>query len=98
LLQKCFSNGVIDIVKKSNGKRVAKVVNSRIDSGGRNVFRYPHLKDKVKMSLIKNHFIFSVESTGALPAHQLVTEAVEILIGKCRHFLGELEEYNKNLS
>ncbi|CAG2119559.1 unnamed protein product, partial [Medioppia subpectinata] len=72
---------LIDIVKKSNGKRVAKVVNSRIDSGGRNVFRYPHLKDKVKMSLIKNHFIFSVESTGALPAHQLVTEAVEILIG-----------------
>jgi len=95
LLQKCFSKGVIDIVDKSKGKRVAKVVNSRLDSGGRNVFRYPHLKDKVKMSLVKNHFIFTVESTGALPAHQLVSEAIEILIGKCRHFLGELEEYNK---
>ena len=56
LLQKCFSNGVIDIVE-SKGKRKAKVVDSRLDSGSRNVFRYPLLKDKVKMSLIKDHFI-----------------------------------------
>jgi len=94
-LKECFSDGVIHIIEHSNGKRVAKVVNSRIDSGSRNVFRYPEFKDKVKISLVKDHFIFNVESTGALPAHQLVTEAIEILIGKCRHFLGELEEYHK---
>ena len=57
LLQKCFSKGVIDVVEDSKGKRVAKVVNSRLDSGSRNVFRYPQLKDRVKMCLIKDHFI-----------------------------------------
>ncbi|XP_054153930.1 DNA-directed RNA polymerases I and III subunit RPAC1-like [Oppia nitens] len=94
LLKKCFSSGVIEIEKQS-GKRVANVVNSRVDSGSRNVFRYPQLKDRVKMSLIKDHFIFNVESTGALQAHQLVSESFEIMIGKCRHFLGELEGYYK---
>ena len=57
LLQKCFSKGVIDVIEKPKGKRIAKVVNSRLDSGSRNVFRYPHLKDRVKMSLVKDHFI-----------------------------------------
>jgi DNA-directed RNA polymerase I and III subunit RPAC1 len=56
-LKQCFSEGVIEIVENSKGKRFAKVVNSRLDSGSRNVFRYPELKDMVKMSLVKDHFI-----------------------------------------
>jgi DNA-directed RNA polymerase I and III subunit RPAC1 len=114
-LKQCFSDGVIQIAEKSDGKRTAKVVNSRLDSASRNVFRYPQFKDFVKMNLIKDHFIcqylhvllngykyfilnvVNIESTGALSAHQLMIESMEILIGKCRHFLSEIEEHNKRI-
>lgn len=56
-LKQCFSDGVIELVKKSNGKLVAKVANSRLDSGSRNIFRYPDFKEFVTMKLVKDHFI-----------------------------------------
>lgn len=33
----------------------------------------------------------SVESTGVLPPDVLVSEAIKVLMGKCRRFLDELE-------
>ena len=38
------------------------------------------------------NFTVSVESTGALPPETLVSEAIKVLIGKCRHFLQELDD------
>ncbi|RWS30304.1 DNA-directed RNA polymerases I and III subunit RPAC1-like isoform X1 [Leptotrombidium deliense] len=99
-LKQCFSKGVIGVkYEGEEGEReeVATVIDSRLDSCGRNVFRHKHLKDSVKMSVIKDHFIFSVESTGALPSNTLFLEATKILTAKCRHFLGELEEINNKI-
>ncbi|KAM9315793.1 DNA-directed RNA polymerases I and III subunit RPAC1 [Gastrophryne carolinensis] len=89
-LQRCFSPGVIalDMV---NGKKVARVENARIDSGSREVFRHDDLKSLVSLARIRDHFIFSIESTGILAPDVLLREAVKVLMGKCRRFLDELD-------
>lgn len=89
-LQKCFSPGVIGIEESKHGKKKAKVLDARYDTCSRNVYRYEDLKDAVKMGRIKNHFIFTIESVGALPPDVLFVEAVKVLKLKCRTFLDEL--------
>uniref|UniRef100_A0A2R5LKD1 DNA-directed RNA polymerases I and III subunit RPAC1 n=1 Tax=Ornithodoros turicata TaxID=34597 RepID=A0A2R5LKD1_9ACAR len=91
-LKGSFSEGVIDIEETGDGRKVAKVANARVDTCSRNVFRFEDLKDAVELTRVKDHFIFSVESTGALPPNVLVTEAIKVLMGKCQLFLGEIEQ------
>ncbi|XP_041834989.1 DNA-directed RNA polymerases I and III subunit RPAC1 [Melanotaenia boesemani] len=88
-LKSCFSKGVIDL-EDVHGKKVAKVVNSRLDTCSREVLRHPDLKDVVKLGRVRDHFIFSVESTGILPPEVLVNEAIKVLMSKCQTFLNEL--------
>lgn len=87
-LRESFSDGVIEVSAKDNE---AKVVNARIDSGSRNVFRHPDLKDKVDYNLIKDHFIFKIESTGCMPALDIMLQSCDILEYKCDYFLKELQ-------
>ncbi|NP_001264560.1 DNA-directed RNA polymerases I and III subunit RPAC1 isoform 2 [Gallus gallus] len=89
-LQKCFSPGVIEI-QNIKGKKVARVANARLDTFSREVFRHEGLKNLVRLARVRNHYIFSVESTGILPPDVLVTEAIKILMGKCQRFLNELD-------
>jgi len=49
--------------------------------------REPGWNERVKIERVSDHFIFSVESTGALPARTLVQEAVKILVAKCQTVL-----------
>lgn len=87
-LKESFSPGVIKLTGK---EKTAQVVNPRIDSGSRNVFRHSDLKDKVKYDLIKDHFIFNVESSGCMPALDIMLQACEILELKCKYFIDELQ-------
>lgn len=89
-LAQCFTEGVIKVENKHGVKRAA-VANARRDTCSREVFRHDELKNRVKLSRIRDHFIFSVESTGALPPDTLVCESIKVLMGKCRHFLSELD-------
>nr|XP_057934406.1 DNA-directed RNA polymerases I and III subunit RPAC1 isoform X2 [Doryrhamphus excisus] len=89
-LKGCFSQGVIHL-EDINGEKVAKVVNSRLDTCSREVLRHDDLKDLVKLGRVRDHFIFSVESTGILTPNLLVTEAIKVLMAKCRRFLSELD-------
>lgn len=95
-LKECFSEGVIEIEKLPDGREVARVVNARKDTCSRNIFRFENLKDSVKLSRVKNHFIFLIESTGALSPAILMKEAIKILMGKCRRFLNELDKVEIN--
>ncbi|RUS84277.1 hypothetical protein EGW08_007970 [Elysia chlorotica] len=94
LLQKSFSPGVIKLVETSDGQKMAKVANARLDTCSRNVFRHDELKDDVSLLRVRDHFIFSVESTGILPPDVLVSEAIKTLMGKCQKFLHELDSVN----
>uniref|UniRef100_A0AAQ5ZWC8 DNA-directed RNA polymerases I and III subunit RPAC1 n=1 Tax=Amphiprion ocellaris TaxID=80972 RepID=A0AAQ5ZWC8_AMPOC len=89
-LKGCFSQGVIDL-EDVNGTKVAKVVNSRLDTCSREVLRHSDLKDVVKLGRVRDHFIYTVESTGILPPEILVMEAIKVLMAKCKRFLNELD-------
>ncbi|XP_053457531.1 DNA-directed RNA polymerases I and III subunit RPAC1 [Nycticebus coucang] len=89
-LSQCFSPGVIE-VQEIQGKKVARVVNPRLDTFSREIFRHEKLKKIVQLARVRDHYIFSVESTGVLPPDVLVSEAIKILMGKCQRFLDELE-------
>uniref|UniRef100_G1KJC2 DNA-directed RNA polymerases I and III subunit RPAC1 n=2 Tax=Anolis carolinensis TaxID=28377 RepID=G1KJC2_ANOCA len=93
-LKKCFSSGVIE-VEEIKGKKVARVANARLDTFSREIFRHDDLKNLVRLARVRDHYIFSVESTGVLPPDVLVSEAIKILIGKCQHFLEELKSIQK---
>ncbi|XP_072031344.1 DNA-directed RNA polymerases I and III subunit RPAC1-like [Amphiura filiformis] len=88
-LAKCFPQGVIE-VKEVNGTKTAVVAHPRRDTCSREILRHEDLKDLVKMSRVRDHFIFSVESTGVLPPETLVSEAIKILMSKCKQFSSEL--------
>ncbi|CAB1343596.1 unnamed protein product [Coregonus sp. 'balchen'] len=77
-LKRCFSPGVIEV--ENNG-----------DTCSREVLRHDDLKNTVKLARVRDHFIFSVESTGILAPDVLVTEAIKVLMTKCRRFLTELD-------
>ncbi|CAH1169864.1 unnamed protein product [Phaedon cochleariae] len=89
-LQKCFSPGVITIRNEPSGKKIAVVNDARYDTSSRNVFRYDDLKNCVVMSKIQDHFIFTIESVGALQPDVIFKEAVRILRDKCTSLLDEL--------
>uniref|UniRef100_A0A671QP21 DNA-directed RNA polymerases I and III subunit RPAC1 n=1 Tax=Sinocyclocheilus anshuiensis TaxID=1608454 RepID=A0A671QP21_9TELE len=55
-LKRCFSPGVIEI-QNVNGRKVAKVVNSRLDTCSREVLRHDDLKNLVKLGRVRDHFI-----------------------------------------
>jgi len=92
-LQKCFSPGVIRLVEKK-GKTVATVHDARYDSCSRNVLRYDDLADCVSLGRVKDHFIFSIESVGAMSPPSLFIESIRALKAKCKKFLHEIEKDN----
>ncbi|XP_023953599.2 DNA-directed RNA polymerases I and III subunit RPAC1 [Bicyclus anynana] len=89
LLQSCFSPCVIGI--DSDGR--AFVRDARYDSCSRNVYRYDSIKDAVVLSRIRNHFIFNVESVGAMLPSVIFVEAVKILRDKCKSLLDDLNNF-----
>uniref|UniRef100_A0A2K5KD05 DNA-directed RNA polymerases I and III subunit RPAC1 n=1 Tax=Colobus angolensis palliatus TaxID=336983 RepID=A0A2K5KD05_COLAP len=76
---------------KGIGKKVARVANPRLDTFSREIFRHEKLKKVVRLARVRDHYIFAVESTGVLPPDVLVSEAIKVLMGKCRRFLDELD-------
>lgn len=90
-LQRCFSPGVIEVIKNDQGKKEARVVDARRDACSREVLRHAHLKDLVKLGKVRDHFIFSVESVTGVEPDVLVQESIKILMSKCRAFIKALE-------
>merc|ERR1711934_564346 len=80
--------GVFDI-EDMGGVDTLKVTNPRSCTMCRECSRHSH---PVKLLRKRDHFIFSVESTGALPPAVLVEEAIKIFIAKCASTLTKLEE------
>ncbi|KAF7989994.1 hypothetical protein HCN44_008668 [Aphidius gifuensis] len=89
-LQSYFSPGVIELVKTKDGVE-AKVKDARYDSCSRNVYGNDELKNSVDLGRISNHFIFNVETVGAIPPNVIFLESVKVLKKKCRVFLEELD-------
>ncbi|KAF9666551.1 hypothetical protein SADUNF_Sadunf16G0240700 [Salix dunnii] len=89
LMKKCPS-GVFDIEDAGNGKKRTKVADSRACTLCRECIRGDEWEKRVSLHRVKDHFIFTIESTGALPPEALFTEAVKILEAKCERVITEL--------
>ncbi|KAJ2399964.1 DNA-directed RNA polymerase core subunit rpc40, partial [Coemansia sp. RSA 2559] len=82
LFRSCFPPGVVDVVEE-NGVRTARIVNPRKDTVSREVLRHKQFDGKVRLTRVRDHFIFNVESTGIIAPEMLVSQALDILIEKC---------------
>lgn len=102
---KCFPRGVIGfetITKKEantkgsgyeghGGEKKAVVLDAMKDTVSRECLRHDEFKDKVKLGRIRDHFIYSIESTGQWDSDQLFLESVKVLKAKCLRFKENLK-------
>lgn len=83
--------GVFDIEDIGKGKKRATVARPRACTLCRECIRGgKQWEDRVSLRRLKNHFIFTIESTGSLPPEVLFTEAVKILEDKCERVIADL--------
>ncbi|KAI5854513.1 DNA-directed RNA polymerase [Durotheca rogersii] len=66
------------------GEMKAVVKDPMRDTVSREVLRHPEFEGKVKLGRKKDHFIFSIESTGQWDSDELFMEAVKALKKKCQ--------------
>lgn len=88
LVSKCPVK-VFDIEDLGHGQKRAVVANPRACTLCRECIRGAP-EEVVEIRRVKDHFIFTVESSGALPPEELFTEAVQILADKCANVISEL--------
>ncbi|PSR95569.1 DNA-directed RNA polymerases I and III subunit rpac1 like [Actinidia chinensis var. chinensis] len=81
---------VFDIEDVGNGNKRAVVARPRACTLCRECIRGEGWDKYVALRRVKDHFIFTIESTGALPPEVLFTEAVKILEEKCERVITEL--------
>lgn len=89
LVKKCPVN-VFDIEDIAKGKKKATVARPRACTLCRECIRGDDWDKHVAIRRVKNHFIFTIESTGALPPEVLFNEAVKVLEDKCERVITEL--------
>lgn len=78
--QKCFPSGVIGISKDT-----AYVKDARKDTVSREVLRHEEFNGKVQLGRIRDHFIFQVESTGAMTPAEIFVKSVRVLKNKAEY-------------
>ncbi|KAI9802411.1 MAG: hypothetical protein M1825_002794 [Sarcosagium campestre] len=102
---RCFPRGVIgleDVTEQEaqqegsgyeghEGQKKAVVRDVMRDMVSRECLRHEEFKDKVKLGRKRDHFIFTVESTGQKDSDELFLESVRILKKKCERLKVDLE-------
>ncbi|KAH9607188.1 hypothetical protein KSS87_021254 [Heliosperma pusillum] len=88
LIKKCPAN-VFDIEDTPAGRK-ATAARPRACTLCRECIQEEGWAEYVALRRKKDHFIFTIESTGALPPEVLFTEAVKILEEKCVRIISEL--------
>ncbi|KAI9834740.1 MAG: hypothetical protein M1819_002826 [Sarea resinae] len=94
---RCFPKGVIELQEVTEqeaalngsgydghvGEKKAVVKDTFKDTVSRECLRHDEFKGKVELGRVRDHFIFSVESTGQYDSDELFVESVKILKVKC---------------
>lgn len=94
---RCFPRGVIGLEKVTKkeatkkdseyegheGEYKAVVRDTMKDTVSRECLRHEEFEGKVKLGRVRDHFIFSVESTGQWDSDELFLESVKLLKTKC---------------
>lgn len=91
--QRCFPKGVIKLEKDPDSdEQRAVVADPMKDTVSRECLRHDEFKDKVKLGRVRDHFIFSVESTGQLESEELFLDSVRLLRSKAERFKRHLAQ------
>jgi DNA-directed RNA polymerase I and III subunit RPAC1 len=91
LVETCAA-GVFDVEECEGEEVKAKVVDARRCTMCRNCIREEvGLTDAVRIGRVRDHFIFSVESTGIVPARKLFRDALKVISAKCDRVLQAIE-------
>ena len=102
---RCFPKGVIGLKEVTDeeagivgsgyegmaGEKKAVVQRPERDTVSREFLRHEEFQGKVKLGRVRDHFIFSVESTGQYDSDLLFLESVKILKAKCRFLRRNLD-------
>jgi DNA-directed RNA polymerase I and III subunit RPAC1 len=93
---RCFPKGVIRLDKvtlqdlsqpgfegATEGDDKAVVADPMRDTVSRECLRHDEFKNKVTLGRVRDHFIFSVESTGQFDSEELFIDSVKLLKTKC---------------
>ena len=102
---RCFPKGVIGVEEVTpgeaaevgsgyegqEGQKKAVVRNTFKDTVSRECLRHDEFNGKVKLGRVRDHFIFSVESTGQFDSDVLFLESVKLLKAKCTDLKRDLE-------
>ncbi len=102
---RCFPKGVIGLDEVTRqeaemvgsgyegmeGEKKAVVKKPERDTVSRECLRHEEFQGKVKLGRIRDHFIFSVESTGQFQSDLLFLESVKVLKAKCRFLRKNLD-------
>ncbi|RPA86875.1 putative DNA-directed RNA polymerase I and III subunit Rpc40 [Ascobolus immersus RN42] len=88
---KCFPKGVIEVTTDKKGVKTAKVADPRRDTVSRECLRHKEFQGIVELGRIRDHFIFSVESTGMHDSDELFLQSVAILKEKCKRLRSKLQ-------
>ncbi|KAH0069452.1 RBP11-like subunits of RNA polymerase, partial [Aureobasidium melanogenum] len=90
---RCFPRGVIALEDDpATGEKKAVVADPMKDTVSRECLRHDEFKDKVQLGRIRDHFIFSVESTGQIDSDEVFLESVRALKIKCERFKRNLND------
>ena len=90
---RCFPRGVIKLVDDdATGEKKAVVDDPMKDTVSRECLRHDEFKDKVQLGRIRDHFIFSIESTGQCESDELFLDSVKALKVKCERFKRNLAD------
>ena len=94
-LVKAFPPGVLALqrTRRPDGghQMRAVVADARLERHMREHERDDKLRPLVQLGRDEHHFLFSIESTGAVPPAKLFLDAVNVLGDKCERFLREVE-------
>ena len=77
-------------LRAAPARKRAYVKDARKCTVCRECVRVPGWGERVRIERVANHFIFTVESTGALTSRELGVEALRILAGKARELQREV--------
>jgi DNA-directed RNA polymerases I and III subunit RPAC1 len=90
---RCFPRGVIGFETVTaeeeargegiKGEKKAVVRDVMKDTVSRECLRHPEFEGKVKLGRVRDHFIFSIESTGQFDSDELFVDSVKLLKVKC---------------
>ncbi|KAI9806860.1 MAG: DNA-directed RNA polymerase core subunit rpc40 [Piccolia ochrophora] len=102
---RCFPKGVIGLeditadeaargdnaYKGQRGKKKAVVRDAFKDTVSRECLRHEEFQGKVKLGRVRDHFIFTVESTGQFDSDELFVDSVKLLKTKCERLKRSLD-------